>query len=169
NHQYLARHSDGKIINASAKIEKIGFLNNEEFQVLEDSDHVSPDANSLNLDCHIYVLSDNIYSSAGTFMNICKNNDQMVSVGIPNSMILGGGIDPYAFSLPNSKLIFNIEPVVDLTDARVAKDAHHIDVEARIAPTLEQLLDYYNTGNEGGLEKRLNEHDPFFKKVLETD
>jgi hypothetical protein len=34
---------------------------------------------------------------------------------------------------------------------------------------MQQLLDYYNTGNDVGLEKRLNEHDPFFQKVLEMD
>jgi peptidase S41-like protein len=169
NHQYLARHSFGKAMNASGRTEKISFLNNEEFQVLEDSDRISPDANSLKLDCKIFVLSDNIYSSAGTFMNICKNNGQLVSVGIPNSMILGGGIDPFAFSLPDSKLIFTLEPVIDLTDAKTAKDVHHIDVEVRIVPTLQELLDYYNTGDEVGLETRLIEHDPFFKKVLETD
>jgi hypothetical protein len=167
--QYVARSPDGQVINKSLKTEKISFLNNEEFQVMEITNVLSPETNSLHLNCKVYVLSEHIYSSAGGFMNICKDNDQLVSVGLPNNMILGRGGDPVAFSLPHSKLTFTLEPVLDLTDARTAKDVHHIDVKVRIAPTLEQLLDYYNTGEEVGLEKRLNEHDPFFKKVLETD
>jgi hypothetical protein len=84
-------------------------------------------------------------------------------------MILGVGIDPFAFSLPNSKIIFLLEPVVDLTDARNARDTHHNDVEVRVKPSLEELLDYYGTGEEMPLGERLNKHDPFFKRVFEMD
>ena len=102
-------------------------------------------------------------------MDICKQSRQLVSVGLPNSQILGVGIDPFAFSLPNSKIIFMLEPVVDLTGARTAKDTHHNDVEVRIKPTLDQLLDYYGTDAALPLEERLNKHDPFFQRVLELD
>ena len=78
-------------------------------------------------------------------MNVCKDSDQLVSVGLSNGQILGQGSDPLAFSLPNSKLTFSIEAILDLTDCKTARDTHHTD------------------------EKRLNEHDPFFKKALETD
>jgi hypothetical protein len=169
NQQYLARHPSGKVISESANMEKIGFLNNGQFQVLETTNVISPDTNSLNLDCKVYVLSEHIYSSAGSLMNICKSNSQLISVGVPNDMVLGRGIDPFAFSLPNSKLAFTIEPVLDLADATTARDAHHVDVNVRIEPTLEQLLDYYNTGNDVTLEERLNKHDPFFEKVLKSD
>jgi hypothetical protein len=164
-HRYAAR--DPHSFYESAKVEKISFLNNEEFKVTEEPRVISPDPESLNLACKIFVLSENIYSSAGGFMNICKDSDQLVSVGLPNGQILGQGGDPMAFSLPNSKITFSIEAILDLTDCQTARDTHHIDVEVRINPTLEQLLDYYNTGTDVPLEKRLNEHDPFFKKVLE--
>lgn len=167
NSQYLPRHPFGKQLHKHGKLERIGFLNNEEFKVLRISQPIKPEADSLKLECSIFVLSENVYSSAGSLMNICKQSEQLVSVGLPNSRILGLGIDPFAFSLPNSKLVFWIEPVVDLTDARTAKDTHHNDVEERVRPTLEQLLDYYGTGDEVPLEERLNKHDPFFKRVLE--
>jgi hypothetical protein len=166
-HRYTARYPSPYY--ESAKVEKIAFLNNEEFKVIEFSRVISPDPESLNLTCRIFVLSENVYSSAGGFMNVCKDSDQLVSVGLPNGQILGQGSDPLAFSLPNSKITFSIEAILDLTDCRTARDTHHTDVEVRIIPTLEQLLDYYNTGSDVPLEKRLNEHDPFFKKVLETD
>jgi hypothetical protein len=166
-HRYMARNRNPYY--ESAKVEKIAFLNNEEFKVIEFSRVISPDPESLNLTCQVFVLSENVYSSAGGFMNVCKDSDQLVSVGLPNGQILGQGSDPLAFSLPNSKITFSIEAILDLTDCQTAKDTHHTDVEVRITPTLEQLLDYYNMGSDVPLEKRLNEHDPFFKKALETD
>jgi hypothetical protein len=168
NRQYLPRHDFGKLIEQSGKTEAIAFLNQETFQVYEATNDICPDTNSLNLACKMFVLSDHIYSSAGSFMNICKQDKRLVSVGVPNAMILGCGIDPFAFSLPHSKLVFTIEPVLDLTDTETARDTQHIDVEVRIEPTLEQLLDYYNTGSEVELEKRLNEHDPFFQEVVRS-
>lgn len=71
--------------------------------------------------------------------------------------------------MPHSKLIFTIGTGVDLTDARTAKDTHHLHLKVRVRPTLEQLLDYYNTADDIGLETRLNEHDPLFKRVLEME
>ena len=50
-----------------------------------------------------------------------------------------------------------------------ARDTHHSDVEVRVRPSLEELLDYYGTGDEMPLDERLNKHDPFFKRVLEMD
>ena len=169
NTNYLARHGFGKGLAKSGKVERISFLNNQEFRVLRTSAPIEPHADSLKLGCSIFVLSDHVYSSAGSLMDICKQSRQLVSVGLPNSQILGVGIDPFAFSLPNSKIVFLLEPVVDLTGARTAKDTHHNDVEVRIKPTLDQLLDYYGTDAALPLEERLNQHDPFFQRVLELD
>jgi len=169
NTEYLVRHPFGKELTENGKVERVAFLNNEEFRVLRISQPIEPDADSLRLECRIFVLSENVYSSAGSLMNICKQSTQLVSVGLPNSRILGLGMDPFAFSLPNSKIVFSIEPVVDLTDARTARDTHHNNVEERVRPTLEQLLDYYATGDDVTLDERLNRHDPFFKRVLEMD
>ena len=169
NTNYLARHGFGKGLAKSGKVEHISFLNNQEFRVLRTSAPIEPQADSLKLGCSIFVLSEHVYSSAGSLMDICKQSRQLVSVGLPNSQILGVGIDPFAFSLPNSKIVFLLEPVVDLTGARTAKDTHHNDVEVRIKPTLDQLLDYYGTDAALPLEERLNKHDPFFQRVLELD
>jgi hypothetical protein len=42
-------------------------------------------------------------------------------------------------------------------------------VEVRVRPSLEELLDYYGTGDEMPLDERLKKHDPFFKRVLEME
>ncbi len=166
NEKRMAADPNSKAHYDAAKLERISFPSDEEFKVLDLTNILSPESTSLRLHCKIYVLSDHIYSSAGGFMSICKEDSRLVSVGLPNHMILGLGGNPAAFSLPNSKLVFTLEPEVDLTGAKSARDTQHIEVQATIHPTLEQLLDYYNTGNEVSLEKRLNEHDPFFEKVL---
>jgi hypothetical protein len=154
---------------AAAKLEKISFLNNEAFKVIETGRTIEPDAESLNLTCKIFVLSENVYSSAGGLMNVCPGSGQLISVGLPNGQILGQGTDPVGFSLPHSKIAFSLEPALDLTGCQTAKDTQHTDVEVRITPTLEQLLDYYNTGDDMNLEERLNQHDPFFQKARELD
>jgi hypothetical protein len=167
-HEYLAR-SPLSGMNQYGGKEKISFLNNEEFKTVEWSSPMPPETNSLQLTCKIYVLSENVYSAAGNLVHFCAHNDQLVSVGLPSGMALGQGTLPYAFSLPNSKLIFTLEPVLDLTDAKTARDTHHVDLKVRVRPTLHQMLDYYNTGDEVDLEKRLNQHDPLFQKVLELE
>jgi hypothetical protein len=164
----LAAH-DRNPFYAAAKPEKIGFLHGEAFEVIETGRTIEPDPESLNLTCKIFVLSENVYSSAGGFMNVCQGSDQLISVGLPNGQILGQGTDPVGFSLPHSKITFSVEPAVDLTGCRTAKDTHHTEVEVRITPTLEQLLDYYNAGDDLSLEERLNQHDPFFQKTRELD
>lgn len=165
NKFYIKHHSIGKEF-LNAQIENIDFLNNEEFLTVNISDTVSVNENSLKYNGIIYVLADNIYSSAGSFMNICKQFDNLISVGRANSDILGIGIDPYCFSLPNSKAIFTIEPIADFSNANSAKEMHHIDVEYQIDPSLETLLNYFNFENNIKIEGFLYKHDPFFKKVL---
>ncbi len=167
NKSYIARHSSGSEILKKGKIEKIEFLDNEKFLVMREVENVDVDSSALNYKGKIYVLSENIYSAAGTFMNICKYNDQLVSIGFPNNKILGFGIDPYAFSLPHSRIIFMIEPIVDLTDAKSAIETHHVDVEVRLEPTLQEMLDYYDYRNKVWTEEAMEKHDLFYKKVLE--
>jgi hypothetical protein len=81
-------------------------------------------------------------------------------------MSLGMGIDPYAFSLPHSKFIFSIEPVIDLSGCKIAEDVFHTGVEVPIEPSLEELLDYYNFDEKIPLEEMLTKHDPYFKAIM---
>ena len=167
--QYLQRSPYGNWINQHSKVQRIGFLSNEEFSVAECPNQVRPSTNSLKLACKIYVLCEKSYSSAGNLMSLCRVNHRLVSVGVTSGRILGAGMSPFAFSLPHSKLVFSVEPVLDLTDAKNARDTHHVDPEVKVEPSLQQWMDYTSTGPEVGLERRLNEHDPFFRKVLEMD
>ena len=113
-----------------------------------------------------YVLSDNVYSAAGSLTTLAGLVDPIVSVGYTNPHILGMGIDPFHFSLPHSSYAFTIEPVVDLTGCTTAADVFHVHVEVEVQPTLDQVLEYANQSMNGSFEDFLMCYDPVFQEVL---
>jgi hypothetical protein len=115
----------------------------------------------------IYVLSEDIYSAAGSLTTVASLVDLIVSVGYTNPHILGRGIDPFHFSLPYSSFVFKIEPVIDLTGCSSAVDVFHANMEVEVQPSLEQVLDFYNQPIEGSLEDFLTLYDPIFQETLE--
>jgi len=166
NLSYLSRHGFGSKIIEKGKPERIGFLDNEEFLVLDMRMELEPAEDSIQYPGPIFVLSENVYSAAGSLVTFARQTDQISSVGLRNPYILGLGIDPYIFTLPHSKFIFRIEPVIDLTYCRKAEDIYHTDVEVEIHPSLDQLLDYHNCPPDISLQEFLGKHDPFFAKTL---
>ena len=161
---YVQRHPSGKEFLEKSRPRKISFLDGEEFLVLKDKGELKPAPNSLKVP--VYVLSHSIFSAAGSLTTLAKLVKPIISVGFRNSFILGMGINPFHFSLPNSKFLFTIEPVLDLTGCKTAEDVYHTDVEVEIAPTLDEMLEYYNQEKKDGLEEFLTAYDPFFKAVL---
>ncbi len=165
NKSYIKHHELGEELS-EADIEEVDFLNHKKFLMFSSVDTISVNKSSLKFEGNIYVLSDKIYSSAGSFMNICKQFDNLISVGRQNTNILGIGIDPYCFSLPFSKAIFTIEPIADFTNVKNAGEMHHINVESQINPSLDDLVNYHNYEDNIKIEDFLYKHDPFFQKVL---
>ena len=77
--------------------------------------------------------------------------------------------DPRILMLPNSKLIFRVEPQIDFTDNKTVDDTFKNNVEYLIQYTIENLyLRTTTKENVFGKEFLLN-HDPMFKKVLELE
>jgi hypothetical protein len=157
----------GEDIAQDCRPEQIPFLDDEEFLTVRLTNEIEPEERSIGYDGVIYVLSEGVYSAAGNLLTFAKETDSITSVGVRNAYVSGVGINPYAFTLPNSKLIFNIEPLIDLTGAEDAEGVFHNDVEAEITPTLEGLLHYYNCDDDRPLEDFLADCDPFFEKVQE--
>jgi hypothetical protein len=139
--------------------EKIEFLNNEEFLTISAEQETETDSLNINFEGKIYVLSDNIYSSAGSFMNLCNFSDKLISVGFDNSLVLGMGVQPYEFTLPSSKIKFHIAPAIDLTNAKNALETLHIKVEHQINSTKDDYIKYY-------LNNKNIENDLFIKEVI---
>lgn len=124
-------------------MKRIPFLANEEFLVVEGQNTIQPADASLKVRT-IYVLSASVFSAAGSLTTLARFAEPVISVGFRNPYILGMGIDPFHFSLPNSGFTFTIEPVVDLAGAQSAKDVFHTDVEVDVQPTLDQMLAFFN-------------------------
>ncbi|MGB7295074.1 MAG: S41 family peptidase, partial [Candidatus Aminicenantales bacterium] len=168
NMRYLPRHPFGKVILSDCRPEKILFLDEEEFLLYSYSSRLEPAQETLGFGGPIFVLSEKVYSAAGSLVTLAAQAKNIVSIGLRNPYILGIGIDPYYFSLPNSKFIFTIEPVIDLTNCQAAEDVFHTAVEIELEPTLEEMLRFHNFENGIPLENFLRKHDPFFRKVLEV-
>jgi hypothetical protein len=160
--------------------QKIPYLNNEEFLIMvsggltEEGDTVSfaIDTNSLKYDGKIYLLQDEfVFSAAGTLFANAQYIEQLVSVGVPAGLILGRGVSPGIFQLPESKFTFVMEACVDLTDCKTAFDVFHDRPKIEIYPTLEEIIEMNNYGyylNKRG-DEFLFKHDYLFKKVLEME
>ena len=132
----------------------------------KDKLEITPDEDSLNLSCPVYVLVQDIYSSTGSLLAIANRCDQLISVGIQNSESLGKGITPLQIALPNSKLIFSVEPTVDISDCETAADTFHGNVEVPVEIAPDAFFDYWNSSSEDYFDWLLHE-DPFMKKALE--
>ena len=139
--------------------EKIDFLNNDAFLTISAEQETETDSLSIKFKGKIYILSDNIYSSAGSFMNLCNFSNNLTSVGFDNNMVLGMGVQPYEFTLPNSKIRFHIAPVIDLTNAKNALETLHIKVEHQIHTTKDDYIRFY-------INNRKLEDDLFIKEVV---
>ncbi|MEM9833096.1 MAG: S41 family peptidase [Bacteroidota bacterium] len=92
--------------------------------------NVFPRPESIRHSGSIYILqNENIFSAAGTLAAYAEYNDQIISAGHPTGKLLGKGTTPFIFQLPNSQLLFRIEPLIDYSGVENAKDMFHDTVE----------------------------------------
>jgi Peptidase family S41 len=147
---------------------KIPFLDSEEFSIFYKwKDEITPSNSSIAFKGNIYIIqNDEIYSAAGTLSNIATYSNKIISIGQPTGRMLGRGIDPILYTLPYSKLIFRIEPLLDLSGVNFVSDAFHDQVEMpiKLSPKdirirLEYPKDIYS-------KEFLYQFDPVFKHIL---
>ena len=162
---YVSRHGSGHSLLQQGRTQTIPFLGDQTFLTVTSQQSLSPSSDSIRVP-RIYVLSDNVYSAAGSLTTLAGLVDPIVSVGYTNPHILGMGIDPFHFSLPHSSYAFTIEPVIDLTGCTSAADVFHAHIEVEVQPTLDQVLEYANQRMDGSLEDFLTRYDPVFQEVL---
>ncbi len=156
----------GPVTGENAVTREIPFLGAGDFDIYEAGIEFKPDGSRPGVE-HIYVLVENIYSAAGTLTAIAAGDDHITSVGVPGDKILGRGIDPYVFQLPNSKLLVQVEPAIDISNARSASDCLHNGVEVEIAPFPEAYFAMYAAPAADDIKRYLRQDDPFMAKVFE--
>lgn len=148
----------------------IPFLKDARYAVFYDGPAtIEPHANSLKFKGRIYVIqNENIYSSAGSLAAITAIDSNIVSVGSTTGRLLGKGINPLVFELPNSKILYRIEPVIDFMNVGEVADVFHDKVEIPVELSLEEHLRRL-LSKDPYAEEYLISADPVFKKILVQD
>ena len=160
-------------MNGKRETVRVPLLDNEEYGTLLWGEVLQPSDSSLNFAGNIYVLQNRlIFSSAGSLSNVAKMHKNIISVGETTGNLLGFGFAPLTFVLPNSCFVFQIEPVLDLSNAEVLYDYFHDNVEIPVEISVEQVVKNFNNYNPDRVDKYiyskdfLYNHDPVFRKVL---
>jgi hypothetical protein len=143
-------------------------INQDIFAAIVDTDNkVKPIHPSLNYTGKIYVLvNDRCFSSALAFSATCNHEENIITVGQASGYIGGRGITPLFFSLPNSRLIFSISPVLDATGVETVEDYYDRCVKMPISVPLDEIIFEKIYEGERYAEFYLYNHDSVFKEVL---
>lgn len=128
---------------------------------------IKPNRKSLNYNGQFYLLvNENCYSSALGFLSAIKGNKQFTSVGQRTGWFGGRGLTPFFFYLPHSKIIFSIEPILDITGVKnisqVLQDAPDIEITLR----LEDYIIENSYKGERFSKEFLYNFDTTFKYIL---
>jgi hypothetical protein len=161
----------GKKIIKNNKHHKIKLLDDEKYTIVNWGRNLVPNVNSINYGGNIYILQDKfIFSAAGSLSNLAQISDKLVSVGQETGYLLGFGVAPFIFSLPNSGFSFTVESAVDFTNVNQMSDFYHDKVEIPVEISIEDIVRYFNTEEEKLYSTDfLYNHDPVFQKVLEFE
>lgn len=142
----------------------------EMFYIKQLYNYVIPNKNKLPFNGKIYILQDRyIYSSASNLSSLAKNSEQLISIGETPDLLGGLQAVPVVMILPNSKLIFRVEPQIDLTNIKKVSDIFQNNVEYSVPYSIEHLYLRSTTKKDIYGKEFLISQDPMFKKVLELE
>jgi hypothetical protein len=148
--------------------EKIPFLDNRSYGILNSEMLIIPDTNSIQYDKKIYVLSNrNTFSAGFSLVRFANEVEQVVSVGSPTGQMVGFGLMPELFQLKNSKFSFRLACVMDIYNATKPEDIYQDHTEIEITPTFEEEVLYPRSVYDMKSKPFLYQYDTGFKKVLE--
>ena len=159
-----------KIRNEQIISDQISSLNIDDNYYLErfDKDTIALSPKSIRYTGKIYVLVDKrCFSSALAFTAFCCRTDQLITVGQPSGYIGGRGTSPFFFSLPHSKLIFAISPMLDATNVESIEDYYDRFVQIPVFLTIADYVFERKYEGERYGEEYLFNYDSTFRKVLE--
>lgn len=168
----LANHNDRVIDLLKGQFDvkttiKVPFLDNREFYADNtETDTIPMNVSSIKFNGKLFILQNkNNYSSAGAFLAIGNRVSNFYTLGEPTGTQLGLGVNPLVNELPESGIVYRVEPLIEYSDVNVPEDIFHnkvkIPVILRLRDVLEMLVatDRYS-------ESFLLDKDPMFRKAL---
>lgn len=162
-----------KLLNATQdrNTYTVTFLDSSDYIIYHKGEVViEPDSNTIGYKGKVYLLQDeNIYSSAGSFTAVAQLASNIVSVGTGTGKLLGRGINPLVFELPNSKILYRIEPVIDFLNVKTVEDVFHDKVEIPIDLSLGDYMNRLKAKEFLYSRDFLFRKDPVFKKILKLN
>lgn len=149
--------------DTSALLAKYGF-----YRYTDETQQIIPTDSSLAFRGPVYVIGDDIYSSAGSAFVVANADptDNIHSIGRKSDLFLGVGYSPVVFQLPHSGISYRIAPSIEVTRAKTLGDLLHDRYETEIPLTLEEVLTRANyRGNTYGAHF-LQNFDPLIRAAL---
>jgi len=164
------RDSIQKIPIFTFKVDVPNLKEPEMFFIKMANDFVVPDSTKYPFSGKIYILQDRfIYSASSNLSSLAKNSEQLINIGETPDLLGGMQRSPFILMLPNSKVIFRVEPQIDFTDNKTAEDTFKNDVEYPVQYAIDHLYLRTTTKENVFGKEFLYNHDPMFKKVLELE
>ena len=149
-------------------VEKNPLLGNTPFYIYEAHKTIKPDSNSINFDGNIFVLQDEfIFSASGNLSALAKSNSNIITIGNITGKACGNQASPAYFSLPNSKLMFRLEPMLDFSSVTKIEDIFHDEVTHYLPQTLENYQRQIFSKQDIYSMEFLRAYDPLFKMVID--
>jgi len=150
------------------KCEKIEWLGNKKFMIMDYTRTIEPDSNSIKYGGEIYILSNkDTYSAAHSLVDVGNQLDQFVTIGTNTGRIVGLGINPQLFQLKHSKFSFRLACVIDIYNCDKAIDVYKDFPKVMVAPSANEELYYCRSKYDCKSEEYLRNFDSMFRKVLE--
>jgi hypothetical protein len=114
------------------------------------------------------LVNEDIFSSAGSLTSLSTKNDRIKTIGMPTGRILGSGANPSVFILPNSRLIFTMELLLDASGVSKAEDFYHDHIDYSVTPSIDYYRYWYDPNRSYTInEKAMRMYDEVFINVLE--
>jgi len=140
------------------------------YMVFPEYKYVTPNAETFPFDGPIYILQDRfIYSSASNLSNLATRTDRLISIGETPDLLGGLQTNPALFTLPFSKIIFRLEPQIDLTNSKTKLDIFQNNVEYPLSYSIKSLYERFTTKEDIFGKEYLFHKDPMIKKVLDLE
>lgn len=146
---------------------KVPFLNNLEFYADNtQTDTIPMSKSSIKFNGKVFILQNkNNYSSAGAFLAIGNRVKSFYTLGEPTGTQLGLGVNPLINELPESGIVYRVEPIIEYSGVKTPDDIFHNKVKIPVILTLQNVQDMIQATDRYSESFLLNK-DPLFRKVL---